>query len=342
MTLKSEILDKVYSLTAELCQCNGTSGDESYINDIIGFGEVDNLGDIICNINPQGNIKVMLEAHTDRVGFVVCGIDDKGFLKIGKVGGPDIRTLIGESVTVFSDNGPLFGVVCSTPPHLMKASDSKNVNVDDVAIDLGMDKESIEKIINIGDRIIINSMNKKLLNNNFSQAALDDRAGCAALILAKEKLENKLKNVNLILAFNTREEVGGSGAKVTSFQVEPDYCISVDAGFGEDYNCSCQEAIALGKGPSIGIAPILDFALMKKLKAIANEKNIPYQHDVMNGRTGTNADSIHNTKAGVKCALLSIPVCNMHTQVEIANIEDIENTANLMAEFVLKLEEENG
>lgn len=337
--------EKIINMIKAFCSCDGTSGDENAIAGLIKIyfpsAQTDALGNIICNINPEGKKRVLLEAHMDRVGFVVCEIDDGGFLHLAKVGGPDLRTTVGTSVTVQTDNGVLFGVVCSTPPHLKKDSDSKNVSINDLAVDIGMGKAEAEKAVSIGDRVLVNDVFTELQSDNVSCACLDDRAGCVAVVLAAEKLTDKLKDVNLVLAFNTREEVGGSGAKVTSFAVEPEYCISVDAGFGEDYHCTGDEAIALCKGPSIGVAPILDFVMMKKLKALAKENNIPYQHDVMSRTTGTDADSIHNTKCGVKCALLSIPVCNMHTQVEIANVEDIENTAELMKEFVLSLEGEN-
>ena len=67
---------------------------------------------------------------------------------------------------------------------------------------------------------------------------------------------------------------------------------------------------------------------------IAEEKGIPYQLEIMGGTTGTDADGIGITKGGVRCALLSIPQRNMHTPCEIVDIEDIENTARLMAEYV--------
>ena len=74
----------------------------------------------------------------------------------------------------------------------------------------------------------------------------------------------------------------------------------------------------------------------KELKALCIKKDIPYQHDVMGGRTGTNADSINNTGRGVKTALLSVPLRYMHTGCEVVSVSDIENTAKLLAEFLMK------
>ena len=60
----------------------------------------------------------------------------------------------------------------------------------------------------------------------------------------------------------------------------------------------------------------------------------------MGGRTGTNADSINNTGRGVKTALLSVPLRYMHTGCEVISLTDIENTAKLLAEYLLKKESE--
>ena len=136
--------------------------------------------------------------------------------------------------------------------------------------------------------------------------------------------------------FSVQEETGGSGAKVGSFALMPDIAIALDVGFGDDPYTDKAQTITLGKGPSIGISPTLDRELTKELKALCDEKNIPYQHDVMGGRTGTNADSINNTGRGVKTALLSVPLRYMHTGCEVISVSDMENTAALLAEFLIK------
>ena len=60
--------------------------------------------------------------------------------------------------------------------------------------------------------------------------------------------------------------------------------------------------------------------------------------EVMGGRTGTNADGINGSRGGVPCGLVSIPQRNMHTPAEICDLEDIENTARLLAAFIREVE----
>ena len=67
--------------------------------------------------------------------------------------------------------------------------------------------------------------------------------------------------------------------------------------------------------------------------SIAKANKIPYQIEVMSGKTGTNADAIGVVKGGVKTCTVSIPLKYMHTPVEVVSIEDVENTGKLIAKF---------
>lgn len=303
---------------------------------------VDALGNVVAKANENGKIKVLLDAHLDRIGLVIRGIDDGGFLLVDKVGGIDERVLTGAQVKVFGRE-ELLGVICSTPPHLLTDADKeKGVEISKIAIDIGFDKKTAESYVSVGDRAVVHSENGALLKNCVFASALDDRSGVAAVINAANALCGKLSNVSLTMLLSSQEETGGSGAKVGAYNADSDYAIAVDVGFGATDAATSKsgETIELGKGPSIGISPVLDRELMLKLKKLAEDNNIPYQHDVMSPRTGTNADSICISKGGVKTALLSIPLKYMHTPVEVVDIEDIDNTSALIEMFILSLEDE--
>ena len=85
----------------------------------------------------------------------------------------------------------------------------------------------------------------------------------------------------------------------------------------------------------IGVSPSLNKSLSNAMIDIAKDKKIPYQIEVMNGTTGTNADVIGVTRKGVKTVTLSLPLKYMHTPVEVIDIKDIEITGDLIAEFLL-------
>ena len=324
----------------------GTSGDEKEAavlakSELEKYmtAEIDTLGNVIGTFG-TGKTHILLDAHIDQIGLVVRGIDDKGFILVDKVGGPDERILVGSEVTVHGRK-ELFGVICSTPPHLLTAEDKKaGVDVKRIAVDAGLGKDEALELIEIGDRITLRNNQCELLNGNVVSGAFDDRCSVAVILRALDMVKGKINNLTVTALFSVQEETGGSGARTGSFSVMPDYAIAVDVGFGDDPYTDKTSTIELGKGPSIGISPTLDREFTNELKSICKNKSIPYQHDVMGGRTGTNADSINNTGKGVRTALLSVPLRYMHTGIEVINIDDIENTAKVIAEYLLKKEAE--
>lgn len=336
--------------TKELCFLlsgkNGTSGDEvqacNYAKELLSKympAEIDRLGNVIGTLGDKG-AHILLDAHIDQIGLVVRHIDDKGFLLVDKVGGPDLRVLTGAEVIVHGKED-LFGVISSVPPHLQKG-DNKNEKIDlkTMAVDIGMSKESAESLVGVGDRITLRNMQFELLGDKIVSASFDDRCCIAVILKALELTKGKLNNIKLSVLFSAQEETSGNGAKTGSFALMPDYAIALDVGFGNDPYTDKAETISLGKGPSIGISPTLDRAFTDELKSICEVKNIPYQHDVMGGRTGTNADSINNTGFGIKTALISVPLRYMHTGCEVISVSDIDNSAKLLAEYLLKKESE--
>ena len=86
----------------------------------------------------------------------------------------------------------------------------------------------------------------------------------------------------------------------------------------------------------IAIGSLLDGEMSRTLIETAKEKEIPYQFEAIGGGTGTNADNILIARGGVKTGILSLPQGYMHTPVEKIKVEDIENCARLMAEYVKK------
>lgn len=334
----------------ELCiylsSLNGTSGDEIEVCDAIKniLSEkmqvtTDTLGSVSATFG-TGKHKIMLDAHVDSIGLVVRAIDDKGFLLVSPVGGVDGRVLVGSEVTVFGKK-KLAGVVCSTPPHLQHSeAKADSVSIKELAIDVGLSKAEAEKLVEVQDRVVLGMECTELLGNKIAASSLDNRSGAAAILLALNMLPDTLKNTSVTAVFSTQEETGGSGAKVSAYLADCAEAIVVDSGFGSDAYCDSSETIDLGKGPSIGLSPILDRDFTNRFISLAKEKNISYQHDVMSGKTGTNADHISITRSGVPCVLLSIPLRYMHTCVEVIDVDDVEATARLIAEYILEKERE--
>lgn len=323
-----------------LCSAKGVSGAENEAavaaSEMLGrFMPVktDALGSVTGRKEGKGP-HILLDAHLDQIGLIVTAIDDLGFLKFAKCGGADRRVLAAAEVTVHGKEN-IFGVITSTPPHLAKPDDAtKALPFDEMAIDIGMKKEEAEKLVSLGDRVTFNGKYLPLLGNRVSSPSIDDRAGVAAVLRCLEILEEKGVDCNLSVMFSVQEETGGSGAQTAAFTAKADEAIAVDVSFASAPSVSSEKYASLGKGTMIGFAPSLDYKMSRTLESIAKRENIPYQPEVMGGKTGTNCDEIQVSGRGVRTALLSVPLRNMHTACEVCDLDDIENTARLMAEYI--------
>ena len=98
---------------------------------------------------------LMLDAHIDQIGFIVSYIDPDGFLKVGACGGPDMRIMLAQSVTVHGVQD-IRGVVSTLPPHV-SSDHTKVPEAGDIAIDIGMTREEAEKSVPLGSRVTVDS-----------------------------------------------------------------------------------------------------------------------------------------------------------------------------------------
>lgn len=334
-------MNELKAMIFNLSEANGTSGAEDevidviekYVSDFAEFGR-DKFGNAVATVKGTGK-SFLLDAHMDRIGLTVTGIEDGGFLRVAKCGGLDARVLAAQDVTAWGRE-PVYGVITSTPPHLSTPEDAKKAkDFDAILIDTGLSKENAEKLISLGDRVTVRSPHGEMINNRIFGAALDDRAGCAVIIEAARRIAKAKEHPTVKLLFSRQEETGGSGAVTGSFLTEADECIAVDVSFADAPDMLSNKCGKLGKGPMIGIAPVLDRKISQALKATAEKAKIPYQLEIMSDLTGTNADHIAISKGGIKTGLVSIPQRNMHTGVEVVSLDDIKNCAQLIAEYIL-------
>ncbi len=328
-------------LLQKLCDAHGVSGDETAVRETVqslfapyGTVETDALGNVLCTYKgTERGRKILLDAHMDQIGLCVLEITPEGFLRTAPCGGVDKRVLSSAEVTVHGKK-ELYGVITSTPPHLQKDGEKATLP-DTILIDIGLSKDRAEQVVSAGDRVSLRSRFTELQNGCVSCPALDDRAGVAVLLCTMEHLQQMGCGDTVVALCSTREETTEGGAKAASFQVRADLCIAVDVSFAKTPDAKAEECGELLKGPMIGFAPSLTHSVSVGLKQTAIEQRIPYQTEVMGGASGTNADVIAAEAGGVQTGLLSVPLRYMHTGVEVVSLQDVENTARLLANYVL-------
>jgi len=332
-------------LIFRLAQAAGVSGDEAEAveaarAELAQYGKTrtDALGNLIGEIAPfkEGRPHILLDAHIDEVGLIVTGICDGGFLRVDNAAGVDTRILSTADVTVHAKE-KLFGVISAKPPHLSDAKEYKKaVKLTDTYVDTGLSREECERLVTLGDRITLNGVPRETASGRIISKALDNRICCAAILRCLELLQDKALDCGLTVLFSTREESGGQGARAAAFGVDPTHAIVVDTTLADGvYESGCHYEI--GKGPTIGYAPILDRKMSQDLVALAEENNIPYAIEAMGRGTGTNADDIVTTREGVITGVISIPERYAHMPIEMADLGDVEYAARLMAAYVEKI-----
>ncbi len=275
---------------------------------------------------------LVLDAHVDQIGMIVTYITDEGFVKVGNLGGIDRRLLPAQPVVIHGKED-IKGVICSVPPHLTSGG-TEVLSFDDTAIDTGMTKEELEKVISQGDYITFDVKCRELAGSRITGGALDDRSGIAAILCTLGLLKDRPTAYNVTVIFSTQEELGERGAKIGAYDIAPDLAIAVDVSFAYANGEDEQKCGYLGKGPMIGLSPSLDKALSYELINTARSEDIPYQTEVMSGMTSTNADRYSVSRSGARTCTVSIPLRNMHTPVEVIDLKDVELTARLLAGFI--------
>lgn len=275
---------------------------------------------------------IVLDAHIDQIGMIVTYITESGFLKVGNLGGIDRRLLPSQPVVIHGRED-IKGVVCSVPPHLIKGEE-KIPGFDNISIDTGMSKAELVKLVSPGDSVTFDVKCHELCQYRFTGGAFDDRCGAAAILYALELLKDSETKYNVTVVFSAQEELGERGAKIAAFQTAPDMAIAVDVSFAYAEGENREKCGILGNGAMIGISPCLSTKMSEALIAAARSAEIPFQLEVMNGLTSTNADQYSVCRKGSEVCTVSIPIRNMHTPVEILELMDVKNTGLLLAEFL--------
>jgi putative aminopeptidase FrvX len=341
---------QIAPLLKKLSEARGVSGYEAEVRGIVAeeFGryadevQTDKLGNVIALKKGEGEEprpRIMLAGHMDEIGLIVTKLEGR-FLHFTSVGGFDVRTLLGQEVTVHGRK-ELPGIIGSRPPHVLPQEErEKIIALDKLLIDVGMGEDELERLVRVGDLATLRREFTQLQGDMVTGKAFDDRAAVASILVCLEGLASVRHAWDVYAVATVQEEVGLRGAITSAYGLAPDVGIAIDVGFGSQPGVSETETSEIGKGPGIAFGPNVHPKLHEALVEVAKELEIPYQVEPIPGRSGTDAWAIQVTREGIPTALLSIPVRYMHTSVETLSLKDVERTGRLMAGFIGRLGEE--
>ena len=317
-----------------------------YIKPYIDDYHVDNYGSVYGVINPEKPYKVVIEAHADEISWFVNHISDKGFIHVIRNGGSDHHVAPSKRVHIHTKKGIINGIFGWPAIHTRKNEKDKNPTSKNIFVDVGAkDKEEVLAMgIHVGC-VITYPDELMMLNDKFYVGrALDNRVGgfCIAEVARMIKETKKQLPFALYIVNSVQEEVGLRGAQMMADTIKPHVAIVTDVTHDTHTPLmTTQELgdIQVGLGPTVTYGPAVHNKLLDLIIDTAESNKIPLQREAASRYTGTDTDAFAYSNGGVPSALISIPLRYMHTTVETAAKEDVENVIKLIYETLGNIKE---
>lgn len=343
--------DESYEFLKSLLGTPGPSGKEIAVAKVWReeagrFAEVrgDRMGNSFATLNAGGSPKVMLSGHIDEIGLMITHIDEQGLLHFTGVGGWDPQVLVGQRVRLQTKNGEVPGVIGKKAIHLMESEERKKVSqIKNLWIDIGAkDADEAKGMVRVGDVGVLDQDLLELPNGRIASRSIDNRMGAFVVLEALRLLsEEEDISAEVVAVASVQEEIGLYGARGAAYGLDPDAAIAVDVTHATDTPGVSKNENgdhALGSGPVIARASVLSPIVYEGLIEAAESEGIPYTVEADSRSTGTDADAIHFTRAGIATGLVSCPNRYMHSPNEIVDVEDVANCARLIAAYVKTLD----
>lgn len=283
--------------------------------------------------------RLMIESHADEIGFMINYIADNGFLHFTRVGGSDAAIARGRRIIILGSNGPVRGVIGHTAIHLRDKKDDKVPDWHDMYIDVGA--SSSEDVAALGLRVghpaVFDEQPIEFGEHRLIARAIDNRVGGYIVARVLERLAADYDGDAAVIGVNAvQEEIGGNGARMVTYRLEPSVAIVLDVTHATDspgISAEKHGKVTLGGGPSVSHGTANHPMVVERLMQVADAAGIPLQHEASSRSTGTDTDDVFVSKRGVPSALVSIPLRYMHSPTEMVDLRDVEHTIDLVEAF---------
>lgn len=344
-------MKKNLELLKELSLLPGAPGNEKMVSKYISTQiekfvdevQCDNLGSLI-GTKAQKGPRIMISANMDEIGLLVTNITEEGFIGFQHLGPWSSNVMLSQVWEVSTKKGIIYGVTGAKPLQSTPFENrNKVVPIESMYIDVGVSskKEAQELGIAPGNRITPHAEFKVLGNEKYLLSkAWNNRIGSAVVIEVLKELKN---NPNKCFGtFTVQKEIGLRGSKTSSYIIEPEIAIAIDAGLADDAPRGIAIEQSLGKGPQIvlydaGLVP--NQALRNLVIETAKENNIPFQESVIK-YSRTDAALMHVSHRGAAALTITVPTRYMHSHTSIIHYDDFKNTVKLLVALILKLDQD--
>jgi putative aminopeptidase FrvX len=239
-------------------------------------------------------------------------------------------------VNIYTEKG-IVKAVFGWPAIHTRHKKEETPSLKNIFLDCGCtSKEEVEKLgVHVGCVVTFEDEFITLNKNKYVGRALDNRIGGFMIAEVTRLLkENKVKlPFSLYIVNSVQEEIGLRGAQMIAHKIKPDLALVTDV--CHDTNTPLIDKIENGDlksglGPVLTYGPAVQNNFLKQIMDTANSEKIPFQRAVVSRSTGTDTDAFAYSNEGVTSALISLPLRYMHTTVEMAHKDDVENCIRLI------------
>ena len=283
--------------------------------------------------------KVMFAGHVDEIGMIVSHIDKAGFIRFVPVGGLSSQYLISQRVIIHGSE-PVAGVIPPKYQGLMSDEEKNKVQpLEALYIDTGLPPEEVAAKVNVGDPISIDQDFRFLNEKVVTGRNFDDRLGVYCMVRAMQEMGDTQADVYAVST--VQEEVGVRGAHVAAYTVNPDFGIAIDGSITWDVPNAAehQKHCFMGEGTGIYMMDRLTIGhpkLVQFLISLCENHGIPFQRNVGGG---TDASAIQRSRGGSIATTIGAPTRYMHSSVQLAHVDDLKATSDLLRVFAENVQE---
>lgn len=333
--------EEALEILERLIRVTGVSGHEAAVRDSVAgmlpswaTPEVDEAGNLILSFG-EGRPHLLFIAHLDEIGFEVEEILDNGRIELRRRGGFLPSLYRGREMVVHTAKGPVAAVMAPPPAYRDRQADESEFRTAPWLLDVGTETkaETAALGIAVGDPVTVPKRFHRLGEHRAVARSMDDRMGCAALVLASRLLRPPRLRRKVTFVWSVEEEIGLNGAKVVAKNLRPDFVFAVDTFVSSD---SPREGkryayAPIGQGAVIRAldnSNVTPAHLVKEVQEIARRRRIPLQF----GQTGGGNDGAVFVPYGAPDIPLAFPARYSHSPVEVIDARDLVALSHLVAE----------
>ncbi len=327
-----------WDLLRQIIMVPGVSGQEAAVMDWIAARlprsvkpEKDAKNDLWFTVG-QGRPHIFFVAHADELGFTVEKITPQGMVILKGRGGFLPQVCEARPFVIHSAKGPVEGIMRPRPDY--DSAKAQPYSPEAFELDVGATSESEARALGIaeGNPVIFKKRIVDLGPGLMAVRAVDDRAGCAALLAAVLQTDwSKITGRTVTCAWSVEEETGLLGAAAMAQIFKPDVVFAVDTFVSTDSpleNKRFGEA-RLGGGAvlrALDSSNLVPKTEIRRLLDLAAARKIPIQ--VRNSRGGNDGSVF--VAAGAVDIPLSWPGSYAHSFIEKIDRRDLEALTGLI------------